>query len=126
MVMESHQIIKELKISLSKINVYDYEDYECYEENRLRIEDSITRERKRYESNLRDGLDMKSDFSSSKLVEYKEAECDWLILDTVYCDNQSPGVTGDVVADEIEDDIDIGVNRTTKEIGISDSCDTQL
>ena len=74
--MESHLIIEELKISLSKINVDDYEDYECYEENRSRIEDSITRVQEGYESNLRDGLNIKSDFPSSELAEYKEAECD--------------------------------------------------
>ena len=64
--MERHQIIEELKISLSKLNVDDYEEYVCYEINRLRIEDSLTCEKERYESDLREGLDMKSDFPSSE------------------------------------------------------------
>ena len=86
LLMEIHQIIKDLKEILRKINANDYDDLEYYEQNRLRIEDQIARERKRYESDLRDGLDMKSDFSNSEVVLYKEAECNWLILDTVDCD----------------------------------------
>ena len=46
---------------------------------------------------------MKNEFSSSEVAEYNKAECDWLHLNTIYCDSQSSGVTGD---NNIESDVD--------------------
>ena len=45
---------------------------------------------------------MKNDFPSSEVSEYNEAECDWLNLNPIYCNNQSSGVTGD---NNIESDV---------------------
>ena len=66
--------MKDLKISLDTMNVSDFEDFECFEQNRLRIEKEISHEKSRYESDLRDGLDVASDCPTwSEVVPFKEA-----------------------------------------------------
>ena len=70
--MESHLITKNLKNSLNKVNVNDFEDLECYEESRLRIEDKIAREQIRYESDLLDGLNLASNRPNSKVAVYRQ------------------------------------------------------
>ena len=42
--MENHLMMKYLKRSLKKMNVNDFEDFECYEQRRLGIEKKIARE----------------------------------------------------------------------------------
>ena len=50
----------------------------------MRIEKEIAHKKSRYESDLRDGLNVASKCPSwSKVVAFKEAECNCLVLDTV-------------------------------------------
>ena len=90
--MESHMMTKNLKDSLNKVNVNDFKDLECYKESWLIIEDKIAREQIRYESDLRDGLDMASDCPNSEVVVYRQSKFDWLVLDVVDCNIELTGV----------------------------------
>ena len=107
-------MIKDLKKSLEKINVNDFVDLECYKESRLRIEDEMAREQTRCESDLLDGLDTAREHTYSEVAIFKEAECNWLVLDTVDCSIELKGVS-ETLPDEIkEDDINIDV-KTIKD-----------
>ena len=113
--MESHMITKNLKDSLNKMNVNYFENLEFYKESRLRIEDKIVREQIRYESDLRDVLDVASDCPNSEVAVYRQSECDWLILDTVQCNIEPTGVNETLPNEKMEDGIEVNKDATLYE-----------
>ena len=114
--MESHLIMKDLKRSQKNINVNDFKDFECYEQSRLRIEKEISHEKSRYESDLRDGLNVASNcLSWSKVVAFKEAECNWLVLDAVDCNIELTGVSETLPNEKMEDGIEVNKDATIYE-----------
>lgn len=79
------------------MNVNDFKGFECYKKSKLRFEKEIDHEKVRYESDLQDGLDVASDCPSwSQVVTFKEAECDWLVLDTVDCSIELTGARKEI------------------------------
>ena len=56
---------------------------------------------------------MKNEFSSSEVTEYNEAECDWLNLNPIYCNNQSSGVTEDNTIEYDKDTDDVVVSKSS-------------
>ena len=79
----------------------------------MKIHEEIAQEQRIYESDLQDGLDAASDHpSSSEVVEFKLAECDWLGVEKVDENVMLTGVIKTLPDDKKVDDFNIAVSKT--------------
>ena len=64
----------DLKTIQKNINANDFKNFECYEQRRLRIEETISHAQSRYDYGLEAGLDAVSiNLSWSKVVAFRQS-----------------------------------------------------